>query len=221
MEINNELKKYIEENIISAYKNFDNGHNVHHVNAVIERSLEYYDNLKDEYKLNINMVYAIAAYHDYGMIIERENHALHSAKLVMQDKNLKKFFTDQEISEISLAVSQHSTSSQTPPDSIYAKIVCDADKDRDVDVGVMRGYYYSLNHNKDFSFDQHVDNVHKEIIKRFAGPDIGGKSLVKFYISDEKNKKFMEEMLSFAYDKEKLRKKIKNILEKENLPKNN
>ena len=38
--INKEIKKYIEAKIIPQYENFDKGHNISHVETVIEESLK-------------------------------------------------------------------------------------------------------------------------------------------------------------------------------------
>ena len=62
--ITESLKKYIEENILPIYANFDKGHNIIHVTNVINASLKLADNYPT---VNKNMVYTIAAYHDVGI----------------------------------------------------------------------------------------------------------------------------------------------------------
>ena len=94
MKINQELKKYMENTIFPSYKKNDLGHNLDHIRYVIERSLKFANNQDD---INYNMVYVIAAYHDIGHYIDAKNHEKVSADMLLQDKNLRKFFTEDEI----------------------------------------------------------------------------------------------------------------------------
>ena len=91
-EINQELKKHIEEIIFPKYDKFY-AHGMMHINAVIENMMmlaEYYD-------LNKDMAYVIACYHDSGLGIDRENHEKESGKILSNDMELKKYFTNKEI----------------------------------------------------------------------------------------------------------------------------
>ena len=58
-----DLVEFIETSILPMYAAFDKAHNMEHVTRVIRRSLD----LARRTGANINMVYAIAAYHDIGM----------------------------------------------------------------------------------------------------------------------------------------------------------
>ena len=65
MKINNELKKHIEEKIMTQYdKNNYGGHGWSHIISVIDRSFE----LAKKFNLDINpdIVYVVASYHDIG-----------------------------------------------------------------------------------------------------------------------------------------------------------
>lgn len=84
------LQAYVENNIIPVYDTFDNGHSITHVAAVIKRSLLIANEISEP--LNKNMVYVVAAYHDYGMKIERKNHNMHSGTLLRQDSTLEQWF---------------------------------------------------------------------------------------------------------------------------------
>ena len=77
---------------------------------VTSRSLELAKSLNDP-TINLDIVYAVAAYHDIGMVKGRENHAKHSHDYVLQDENLKQFFDSNEIQIIAEACEDHSTSS--------------------------------------------------------------------------------------------------------------
>ena len=56
------LRQYIEQNIIPRYDCFDKAHQRDHVLMVIRQSME----LAKKLEVNVDMVYAIAAYHDTG-----------------------------------------------------------------------------------------------------------------------------------------------------------
>ena len=97
MKINDELKQYIENTIFSSYKKNDLGHNLDHIKYVIDRSLKFASNLDD---INYDMVYVIAAYHDIGHFIDAKNHEKVSADMLLEDINLSKYFTEDEIQEL-------------------------------------------------------------------------------------------------------------------------
>ena len=75
------LKRYIEREIIPRYEHFDRAHDVGHVRTVIARSLE----LAARYEVDADMVYAIAAYHDTGLVNGRENHHLDAGRILAAD----------------------------------------------------------------------------------------------------------------------------------------
>ena len=212
--INNELKNYIETKILPEYSNFDGGHDQRHIKAVIERSLKLYDALKHNYDLNESMIYVVACYHDIGMKISRENHAKNSYDILISDTNLKKWFNDDQIITMAEAVEDHSTSSQNEPRSIYGKIVCDADKDIDIKIGLLRGWEFSLKNFPDLTFDERVSEIQKEIIRRFGNEKIGGKNLVKFYFETKENLNFLNKMKQYASDINLLKEDYKMILNK-------
>ena len=60
--INNELQQYIEQEILPCYDHHDAAHRRDHADTVIHESIR----LAHIYDLNVDMAYAIAAYHDTG-----------------------------------------------------------------------------------------------------------------------------------------------------------
>lgn len=206
---NQELFNYVSENIISKYSSFDGGHDERHVQAVINRSFDIVE--QTGANVNINMVFVVAAYHDIGMLISRENHATHSKELLLLDDNLKSWFSPEEIAIMADAVEDHSTSSKREPRSVYGKIVSDADKDLDVCIGVLRGWDYNNNKHKDASFEEHIDNICKEMKRRFCKND-KGERLVKFYFETPQQRQFVEQMEYYACHKEKLAELVKSLI---------
>ena len=87
------LKSYIEEKILPSYKDYEASHNVEHIKTVIANS---FDLIKD-LDVDVNMVYAVAAYHDIGIRYGRSDHHLTSAKWLYDDRKLRNWFTEEEI----------------------------------------------------------------------------------------------------------------------------
>ena len=164
-EINNELKKYIEENIFPSYKKNDLGHNLDHIKYVIERSLKFANEVDD---INYDMVYTIAAYHDIGHYIDAKNHEKVSAEMLLADKNLRRFFTEDEIKIMSEAVYDHRASMEGEPRSIYGKIVSSADRNTLIDVPLRRTYAYRVEHNPDDSLENIIEESRQHIIDKFG-----------------------------------------------------
>ena len=77
MKINKELKEYIEKNIFPKYDKYYS-HGMIHINNVINNMIM----LSKYYDLDVNMAYTIAAYHDSGLNIDRENHEKESGKIL-------------------------------------------------------------------------------------------------------------------------------------------
>ena len=63
------------------------------INNVIKNMLM----LADYYNLDKNIAYVIAAFHDIGLNIDRDNHEYESGKILSEDKELKKYFSEEEI----------------------------------------------------------------------------------------------------------------------------
>ena len=208
-DINTNLKKYIEKNILPCYDTFDHGHDSRHINAVIERALEFAKEL-DNPKINMNIVYTSAAYHDIGMIVARKGHAKHSHDYVLSDKGLKDFFNNEEITLIAEACEDHSTSTGRTPRSIYGKIVSDADKDNDMDISLMRAWDYSIHNFPNLTEEEHINDIHKEIVKRFGE---GGS--VKFYLPAEKIQSFLKQMRHYAENKEDFADAMRELLSRQ------
>ena len=65
MQPSEELRIYIETEIIPRYESFDAAHGTDHVRTVIAQSLD----LARHYDVDADMIYAVAAYHDTGLAL--------------------------------------------------------------------------------------------------------------------------------------------------------
>ena len=110
-----DLVEFIETKILPQYAAFDAAHNMEHVTRVIRHSLE----LVKTTGADINMVYAIAAYHDLGMSGPRAVHHITGGKILASDARLRKWFSAEQIQVMREAVEDHraSASSSAAPSS--------------------------------------------------------------------------------------------------------
>ena len=91
--MNTELQQFIAADILPQYDSFDAAHQQDHARKVMDESLV----LAGNYDVNLDMVYAIAAYHDLGLCEGREDHHLVSGRIVRSDSRLLRWFTPEQI----------------------------------------------------------------------------------------------------------------------------
>lgn len=162
--INPNLRQYIETEIIPRYKHFDAAHQADHARYVIEESL----NLAEHYPVNVDMVYAIAAYHDTGLTEGRKIHHLASGKIIREDSRLKEFFSETEIETMAQAAEDHRASNQQPPRSIYGMIVAEADRCIDGDTIIRRTIQYGLSHYPTLQKKAHYQRFLTHMKEKYA-----------------------------------------------------
>ena len=203
--VNKELKKYINENIFPSYKKNDLGHNLDHIKYVIERSLKFANEIDD---INYDMVYTIAAYHDIGHYIDAKNHEKVSAEMLLADKSLRRFFTEDEIKIMSEAVYDHRASLDGEPRSIYGKIVSSADRNTLIDIPLKRTYAYRIEHNPNDTLDEIIEESRQRIINKFGKK---GYATEKMYFEDLDYKKFLDDISTFADNKEEFKRRYMEV----------
>lgn len=156
-----DLVEFVETNILPQYAEFDKAHDLSHVTRVIRRSLD----LVRTTGANINMVYAIAAYHDIGMSGPRAVHHITGGRILARDARLKRWFSPEQIKIMKEAVEDHRASASHAPRSIYGKIVAEADRDLEPSTVFRRTVQYGLANYPDLDrekqwerFCEHLDN---------------------------------------------------------------
>lgn len=203
--IREELKKYIEENIFTSYDKNEDGHKLDHIMYVIDRSFMFASRVPD---VNLEMVYVIAAYHDIGHYIDAENHEKVSGEMLLKDKNLRRFFTDEEIKIMSEAVCDHRASSKSEPRSIYGKIVSSADRNVLVEIPLKRTYSYRKVHSPNSTLDEIIKESRQHLLDKFGKK---GYATTKMYFEDEDYKKFLEDITVLASNEEEFKKKFLEV----------
>lgn len=162
MKVNKDLMLYIEQNIFPKYEKYYS-HGMLHINHVIKNMLM----LADYYELDKNMAYVIASFHDIGLNVDRNNHEYESGKILNNDKELKKYFNDEQIKIMKEAIEDHRGSRKERPRNFYGECVSDSDRDFDIYVLARRQISTTLkNYKKIKTFDQHFERCYEYICGR-------------------------------------------------------
>lgn len=199
--VNQELKEFLEKEIFPLYEHNDIGHNLNHIQYVIDRSLKFASTVPD---INMNMVYTIAAMHDVGVYIDRDNHEKVSADILMQTKELRKFFNDDEIKIMAEAIEDHRASLEYEPRSVYGKIVSSADRNVSIDLPLVRTFTFRMKAQPGVSMDKILEESRQHLIKKFGNR---GYAKDKMYFEDLEYKKFLEDIDLLVKDKDEFKKR--------------
>ena len=191
-----DLVEFIETSILPMYAAFDKAHNMEHVTRVIRRSLD----LARRTGANINMVYAIAAYHDIGMSGPRAIHHITGGKMLMRDARLKKWFSSEQIKIMKEAVEDHRASASHAPRSVYGKIVAEADRDLDAEVVFRRTVQFGLANYPE------LDKEHQWIrFKEHMANKYSVHGYIKLWIPGSDNEKKLNVLRSYIASPNELR----------------
>lgn len=160
-----DLMAFIETNILPKYSEFDKAHNLTHVTRVINRSVK----LAKSIGADINMSYAIAAYHDLGLEGPRAIHHITGGKILAADMRLRKWFSAEQVKIMKEAVEDHRASASHAPRSVYGKIVAEADRDLDPETVFRRTIEYGIDHYPEKGkeeqwrrFNEHLNNKYSQ-----------------------------------------------------------
>lgn len=202
MKPNQKLVDYVEQHIIPLYDNFDAAHHTDHVQTVIGESLK----LAEHYIVNIDMVYAVAAFHDTGLQFGRENHHIDSGKLIRADNFLRNFFTPEELETVAQAAEDHRASSDHEPRSIYGRIVAEADRIIIPEVCLTRTVQYGLEHHPELDKEGQYARFAAHLAKKYG---VGG--YIRFWIPYSQNKANLEQLRTIINSPEELRSSFDRI----------
>lgn len=203
--MNTELQSYIEEAILPCYAGFDAAHRQDHAEVVIRRSLE----LAREYDVDMDMVYAIAAYHDMGLQEDRQTHHLVSGRIVREDARLRKWFGEEQIETMAQAVEDHRASAQHEPRSIYGRIVAEADRNIDCQTILTRTIQYGLAHYPELSKAEHIQRTLQHLEEKY-----GPKGYLKLWIPGSENERKLHELWALMDNREDILAAIDTLYEK-------
>ncbi len=167
--LDRKLVSYIESYIFPKYEKLY-AHGLLHIQYVIDHSFI----IAKDFDVDLNMVYCVACYHDLGLLsvdMNREDHAIESGKILINDINLREFFDDSQLVTMQEAVEDHSGSLNRCPRNIYGEIVSDADRDVDIYMLAKRQLPTSIKYYpKLITFDDHFERCYQYILNRNALP---------------------------------------------------
>ena len=205
MNLDEQLKLYIEQNVFPQYLKNDEGHQIEHIKYVINRCYK----LSKDKNINFNMLYVIAAYHDIGYYIDAKNHEKVSAQIMYKDENLKRFFNDKQLKIMKEAIEDHRASLNRKPRSIYGEFISSADRNIDVDESLKRIYFYSITHFDQLNEEETIEECYKHTLKKF-----GNDGYANFFLEDKDYDNYLEELHNLLNDKGKFIERIKKIISK-------
>lgn len=205
--INTDLIAYVESDIIPRYDSFDKAHNRQHVLTVINESMELAKNIDG---IDLNMVYAIAAYHDTGLCRDRKTHHIVSGEIILTDTTLRRWFSEEEIVMMKEAVEDHRASADHEPRSIYGRIVAEADRIIDTNTVLRRTVQFGLKHYPELGKEQQYERFVEHLNEKYAP---GG--YMKLWFPESKNALQLRKLQSVICNEEQLRSLFENIYQEE------
>lgn len=183
--VNAELKAYVEQEIIPRYDGFDAAHQRDHVLTVIDAALK----LSTYYDINKDMVYAIAAYHDTGLAFGRDKHHTESKRIIIEDRELRRWFTEEEIATMADAAEDHRASSKGEPRTIYGRIVAEADRIIDSRTIIRRTIQFTLTNHPELDREEGYERMVDHLNSKY---NYGG--YLKLWIKESDNAQRLEEL---------------------------
>ena len=187
-----EIRSFIEREIVPRYDDFDAGHGRDHVQTVMSQALslaQYY------HEVDQCLLLVAAAYHDLGLINGREHHHTDSARIVREDERLRQWFDEAEINTIADAAEDHRASSDHEPRTIYGRIVAEADRIIDGKTIVRRALQYGLKHEPRLGREGQYRRLMEHMREKY---DYGG--YLKLWIPHGENARRLEEFRQVLAD---------------------
>ena len=200
--MNPELQQYIEQEIIPRYDHFDKAHQRDHVLMVIQQSLDIASRLD----VDEDMVYAIAAYHDTGLCEGREHHHEVSARIIKADRQLRQWFTEEQIQTMADAAEDHRASAKQAPRTIYGRIVAEADRFIDPLTIIERTIQYGLDHYPELSPEGQYERMVAHLKEKY-----GRNGYLKLWFPDSPNAARLEQLRVIIDDEQHLRRLFEEL----------
>ena len=182
--MNQELEKYIKTNILPLYEKNDEGHSGRHIEYVIRRSLLFAEQFE---RIDKDMVYTVAAFHDVAHHIDKKNHEKLSAEIFFADERMKEFFSQEQRQTIKEAIEDHRASLDTEPRSDYGRIISSADRSTDADEFLRRTHAYTLRYFPESTQQEILDRAFEHTLDKY-----GSNGYAKHYVTDEEYAAFRE-----------------------------
>ena len=162
--MNQELIAYIEREIIPRYAAFDKAHREDHARSVMDRAMT----MGKAYDIDEEMLLTAAACHDLGLAVDRKTHHLESGRIIREDVRLREWFSPEQVEVIAEAAEDHRASAQTPPRSIYGRLVAEADRMIDPLTIIRRTVQFGLSHYPELDREGHWQRTLEHLHEKYA-----------------------------------------------------
>ncbi len=203
--VDKDLVKYIENNIYPMYSKNDKGHGIKHVMDTKRRCIKFANKVDG---VDYSMVYTINAYHDIGHYIDAVNHEKVSSELLLNDKNLKKFFDKNQIVTMADAVYDHRSKIEKEPRTVYGKIMASAEIIASVEEALISTYSYRVEHNESASLERIIEDSREHLMGKFGNK---GYAIEKMYFENLEYKQFLKSMVKLVADKDEFKKRFMEV----------
>lgn len=200
--VNPEIFEYIQRCIVPQYEVFDPAHRADHVESVIAAALE----MSRHYDVDIDIVAMAAACHDLGLAEDRRTHHLVSGRIIRENADLRKWFTQEQIETIARAAEDHRASSDHEPRSIYGRIIAEADRQINPHTVIRRTVQYGLEHYPELDMEGHWQRTLEHLHEKYAE---GG--YLKLWIPESSNASELERLREIIRDEAGLRRIFEEI----------
>ncbi|MBO4613309.1 MAG: HD domain-containing protein [Bacteroidaceae bacterium] len=194
-DVNSDLKRYIESEILPLYNNFDKAHQRPHADLVIRQSVE----LAKRLGVDVDMAYTIAAYHDTGLCEGRDLHHAVSARIIRNDKNLRQWFTEEQIDTMADAAEDHRASASHPPRTIYGRIVAEADRYIEAEDIIRRTIQFGLDHYPTLTREEHYQRMVEHLREKY-----GRGGYLRLWFPESPNSERLERLRQIIDDESRL-----------------
>ncbi len=201
-EVPADLKQYVEQEILPRHKDYDAAHRPDHVRRVIARAMMIGGQLPvASGQLPVaRLIYAAAAMHDIGIGCGREEHHLHSGRIIREDRELRRWFSEDEIELIAQAAEDHRASATRAPRSLLGCIVAEADRDIEPETIVRRTVEYGISHYPTLDREGHWQRTLEHLHEKYAE---GG--YIKLWLEESPNAAPLAELRALIADEGRLR----------------
>ena len=162
--IRESLHRYIDEEIIPRYAAFDKAHREDHARRVMDRAMT----MGKAYDIDEEMLLTAAACHDLGLAVDRKTHHLESGRIIREDVRLREWFSPEQVEVIAEAAEDHRASAQTPPRSIYGRLVAEADRMIDPLTIIRRTVQFGLSHYPELDREGHWQRTLEHLHEKYA-----------------------------------------------------
>ena len=202
--VNLDLMAFVETDILPRYSAFDKAHGLPHVTNVIRKSIK----LAQTIGADVNMAYAVAAYHDLGLEGPRAIHHITGGRIIASDARLKKWFSPEQIKIMKEAVEDHRASASHAPRSIYGKIV--ADRELEPETVIRRTVQFGLGRYPEKGKDEQWERFAEHLGNKYSQH-----GYIRLWIPGSENEANLKQLRELMTKKDELRKIFNRIYDEE------